>query len=95
MSTNYVIYHIETTQILHRDTWRPGYATEYAAKAALTRAVKKGLDRSQYAICEASKFYGTIEKKVTRTNLMSGQPYEVGVNEPWTTQPCSETYWSS
>lgn len=99
----FVVYHKETTKLLRvlvqRSGWQsPIYPSMGQAKAALTRAVNKGLvKREDYAIAEADAFYKTIEKKETRHGIAAceGKEYVVGVNEPWTTGPWSETYWST
>jgi hypothetical protein len=99
---SYVIYHKETTKIVSKKgQYSPytGYATEAAAKAAMTRMSNQ--DRSfnpkLHAIAEVSYFKDNIEKKETRHGIAGsdGKEFEVGVNTPWTSGPWSETYWSA
>ena len=95
----YVIYHKATTRflrILKNRHWEDAkFATEGAAKAALTRLEKKGaVERSSVAIAEAGVFHATIEKTETVINLMSGKPVVQPVNTPLVCDPSSETYWS-
>ena len=51
--------------------------------------------REDFAIAEINDFRQNIEKKETRTNIISGKEFEVSVNTPYTQTPESETYWSS
>ena len=88
----YVIYNVNTTRFLNRNT----YATESAAKAGLTRALKADntMIRSDYGIAASVDFHNDIEKKVTRTNMMSGIAYQERINTPLHCSPASESYWS-
>ena len=90
----YVIYNKETTRIF--GTYRrTDYATERAAKAGLTKAVKAGkIKREDYDIAEYGYFKANIEKKVTKRNLMSGKPFEISVNAEPCIDPSTERYWS-
>jgi hypothetical protein len=95
----YVVYHKATTRflrILRNGYWEDAkFATEGAAKAALTRLEKKGaIERESLAIAESSVFHTTIEKTETVYNLMSGKPVIQSVNTPLCCDPSSETYWS-
>lgn len=95
----YVIYHKETTIIprtMRAWPFRKDFATERAAKSGLTRAVNDGRleNRDDYAIARKDVFVETIEKKVTKKNLMSGKPFEISVNAPASCDPSTETYWS-
>lgn len=92
---SFVIYNIETTCILRKNWYDEPYATERAAKAGLTRSVKAGKAvREQYAIADTKTFHETIEKKVTRVNLLSGKEFEIPINTPMCCDPSTETYWS-
>ena len=99
---SYVVYHKESTRYLRVAARSWGcyverYASEAAAKAALTRAVKKGLvkNRDEYDIAEEGYFHKNIEKWVEKHNLLSGKPFKEPVNTPYYCSPSSETYWSS
>lgn len=86
----YVVYNTESTRLL--DTRK--YATERAAKAALTRAVKAGkVVREDMSVASVAEF-DKIEKMVERTNLLSGEKYMERVNTPSYCSPSSESYWS-
>ena len=89
---SYVIYNKTTTRKLNSKY----FATEAAAKAALTRAAKKDntLIKADYAISETENFYDNIELMVERTNMMAGQKYMERANTPISCSPASETYWS-
>ena len=96
---SFVVYHKETTIIprLGRPFYTyEYYATESAAKGALTRGLKKGLieNRDDYAVSDLTNFFDNIEKKVVRKNLMSGKEFTIGVNTPCHLDPSTETYWS-
>jgi uncharacterized protein (UPF0261 family) len=106
----FVIYHKHSTQIVGKDLkpdHRARYKSMAAAKAAITRAAKKmgvytgGLmliDPSHplyvYGVARAEGFFANIEKKVRKTNLMTGEEYVESVNTPVYMSPSSETYWS-
>lgn len=88
---SYVIYNIESTVLVTRDT----YKTVAAAKAFITRGERKGtVVRADVAIAETGDFYANIEKSVERVNMMSGKTYREGVNTPSYCSPSSEAYWS-
>jgi len=101
---SFVIYNIDTTYILKSPAKSVGcyveyYKTEAAAKAAMTRIVKKGKIsekemNEKYRIADVATFRTYIEKKETRINLMSGKPFEQSVNTPGCCDPSTETYWS-
>lgn len=96
----YVVYNIESTKLLRTPSggvgcYKTHYASEAAAKSALTRAVKKGkVVASEYAVAEFNTFQNTIEKTETVRNLMTGQPVVQSVNTPRCCDPSSELYWS-
>jgi hypothetical protein len=88
---SYVIYNIESTVLVTRDT----YKTVAAAKAFITREERKGkLIRGDVAIADAAEFHANIEKSVERVNMMSGKTYRESVNTPNYCSPSSEAYWS-
>lgn len=97
----YVIYNKTTARTVGKVG---GYKTSAAAKRALTlmeRARRAGGDRDpanhckvRFAIADVAYFYGHIEKRVKRTNLMTGAEYEESINTPLACSPASETYWS-
>ena len=92
VNMSHVVYNTKSTILLTDNH----YATESAAKAGLTRYLKKHpeLNREDYSISDGKTFYATIEKQVEKINLMSGKPYMERVNTPLCTSPASETYWS-
>jgi len=89
----HVAYEVETTLLVSTKS----YATHSAAKAALTRYIKKNnIDGTNgYAIAEASEFYSKIEKKVERVNAMSGKTFFEAANTSYYSSPSSESYWSA
>ena len=103
---SYVIYHLHDTLYL-RAHMKKGYykfpetfKAERAAKAALTRAVKKNpeLKREDFGIAEAKHFHAEIERTKTVYNRISGgehpHPMRIPVNTPLCCDPSSETYHS-
>jgi hypothetical protein len=98
---SYVIYHKNSTRI-HKDKV---YKTMAAAQATLTKmnnAYRKDIANPiedaplfQYGVAEYTLFKQMIEKRVLRTNLMTGKEYYEDANTPWACSPASETYWSS
>lgn len=97
---SFVIYHKETTRIYtytRHNPWRrvESYATMAAAKAAFTRLTKKGeVNAQEWTIADRVMFHELIEKRVTKTNLMSGEEFQERVNTPHYCSPSSESYWS-
>jgi hypothetical protein len=91
--TMFVVYHKETTKIVgsrvHK-TWK----SLGAAKAHLNRMGKMGYNVNEYDIASHSFFSDSIEKTVTRRNLMTGKDFTESVNTPYYCSPSSESYWS-
>ena len=91
----YVVYNKETTKTIRAKAYgKEYYATEAAAKAFLTRMVKMGYRKEDFAVAELGDFRDNIEKYETVTNLMSGKPVRQSVNTPLSCDVSSETYWS-
>ena len=112
---SYVVYNKQTTRLLGHSWDKQYFATERAAKSALTRAVNKSiaaverkarstvrpvfggnpvlLDRNDWAIAPAGTFHCSIEKTVTKRNLLSGTEFTQPVNTPLCCDPSSETYF--
>ena len=92
---SYVVYNKETTKTIRAKAYgKEYYATEAAAKAFLTRMVKMGYRKEDFAVAELSDFRTNIEKYETVTNLMSGKQVRQSVNTPLSCDVSSETYWS-
>lgn len=96
----YIIYNKETTRMVHNlpgsryQMFEKGFSTERAAKSFLTRMVNKGADRNLFAIADKATFHATIEKQVTKRNIMSGKDFTQPINTPACCDPSTETYWS-
>jgi hypothetical protein len=91
----YIVYNKETTKTIRAKAYgKEYYATEAAAKAFLTRMVKMGYRKEDFAVAELGDFRTNIEKYETVTNLMSGKPVRQSVNTPLSCDVSSETYWS-
>jgi hypothetical protein len=90
---SYVIYNIHSTYIEGNEH---GYATERAAKAALTRLINDGklFGKADFAVAERGKFFNEIEEQVVKINLMSRKEFTIGINAPACVDPSTETYWS-
>jgi hypothetical protein len=93
---SYVVYRISDTLVMHpkNDRYKTSWKSEGAAKAFLTRMVKMGYNRDEYAIAETNTYLTFIEKQVERTNLMTGKKYMESVNTRGYMSPSSEAYWS-
>ncbi|CAB4133550.1 hypothetical protein UFOVP257_272 [uncultured Caudovirales phage] len=96
MAQLYVIYDKQTTRIIKERSYsKAHYASEAAAKAAVTRFDKKGIcNKVDVAIASANDFYTNIEKTEVVTNLLSGKQVRQSVNTPACCDVSSETYWS-
>lgn len=91
----YVVYNKETTKTIRAKAYgKEYYVTEAAAKAFLTRMVKMGYRKEDFAVAEIGDFRANIEKYENVTNLMSGKPVRQSVNTPLSCDVSSETYWS-
>jgi hypothetical protein len=91
----YVVYNKETTKTIRAKAYsKEYYATEAAAKAFLTRMVKMGYRKEDFAVAEIGDFRTNIEKYENVTNLMSGKQVRQSVNTPLSCDVSSETYWS-
>jgi hypothetical protein len=91
----YVVYNKETTKTIRAKAYgKEYYATEAAAKAFLTRMVKMGYRKEDFAVAEIGDFRANIEKYENVTNLMSGKQVRQSVNTPLSCDVSSETYWS-
>ena len=59
----YVVYNKETTKTIRAKAYgKEYYATEAAAKAFLTRMVKMGYRKEDFAVAEIGDFRANIEK---------------------------------
>jgi hypothetical protein len=91
----YIVYNKETTKTIRAKAYgKEYYATEAAAKAFLTRMVKMGYRKEDFAVAEIGNFRANIEKYENVTNLMSGKQVRQSVNTPLSCDVSSETYWS-
>ena len=91
----YIVYNKETTKTIRAKAYgKEYYATEAAAKAFLTRMVKMGYRKEDFAVAEIGDFRANIEKYENVTNLMSGKQVRQSVNTPLSCDVSSETYWS-
>ena len=96
MAQSFVIYNKATTEIITERAYsKKYYASEAAAKAALTRFAKKGICvKDEVAVAELNDFYNNIEKYEMVTNLMSGKQVRQSVNTPRCCDVSSELYWA-
>lgn len=96
---SFVAYHKETTRYLcnHKGvkTDKTSFATEAAAKAAITREANSGaIVASDFLVADKVVFHNSIEKSVTVQNLMTKADVVQATNTPLVCDPSSETYWS-
>jgi len=95
----FVVYHKDSTKYLARLTRackKESFATDAAAKAALTRACNKDTElvKEDFLITTHAAFRD-IEKKELVHNIRFGGMQLESVNTPWSCSVQSETYWSS
>lgn len=95
----FVAYHKDTTRYLcnHKETKtdKTSFASEAAAKAAITREANRGaINADDFLVADKETFHKSIEKDVVVTNLMTKQPTTIKANTPWCCNPASETYHS-
>lgn len=92
----YVVYRTSNSQRCNEKSWgRDYWITESAAKAAMTRMIKKGrYPGEELRVQELGAYRMLIEETVERLNLMTGQTYRESVNTPNHCSPASEAYWS-
>ena len=93
---SYVAYHKDTTRYLKNHpkvrTDLTRFATQAAAKAAITREAKRGrIVATDFLVCSSDEFVA-IEKQEEKRNLLTGSPFTQGVNTPIGCDPSSETY---
>jgi hypothetical protein len=83
------------TQVRHAPRNHGVYATEAAAKAALTRYKKTGvMDQNvNWQVMSYTDYVNQVPM-ITVTNLMSGKPVQIRADTPLCCDPSSETYWS-
>lgn len=87
---SYVIVDGSTrTKITYRPTGRVSYATEAAARAAVTRMRMPGLE-----VMDEDSYRAQVPMRKVRS-LMSGKEIEIAADTPLCCDPSSETYWSS
>ena len=93
------VYDKETTVI------QKTVKTHSAAKAWVTRKQKEYLKRNDlyvsndgplfdWGLADAAYFHDFIEKRVRKTNLMTGEEFTQPVNTPRSCDPSTELYWS-
>ena len=79
--------------------------THSAAKAWVTRKQKEFLKQNglyvsndgplfDWGLADAAYFHDFIEKRVKKTNLISGAEFTQPVNTPRSCDPSTELYWS-
>lgn len=95
---SYIAYHKETTRYLKNHpkvkTDKTHFATEAAAKAAITREAKRGRIKAEDFTTASVEEFAKLEKTETVKSLMGGKEVEQSVNTPLCCDPSSETYWS-
>lgn len=93
---SYIAYHKETTRYLRNHpkvkTDKTHFATEAAAKAAITREAKRGRIKAEDFATASADDFAKLEKTETKTNLLSGKEFQQSVNTPLCCDPSSETY---
>lgn len=98
---SYVVFDNHTGELFKKRTgYFDTYATERAAKAAVTRLVNKG-EVADISWATLEHYLEMLDLKqfpgqfVERTNYMTGEKYMEDVSTPYACSPSSESYWSS
>jgi hypothetical protein len=93
----YVVYRTSDSKIVNEKAYgKEVWATEGAAKAAMTRIIKKNrYPGAELRVQELGAYRMLIEEKVERVNMMSGEKYMESINTPNYCSPSSEAYWSA
>lgn len=96
---SYVAYHKDTTVFLTNHpkvrTDKTSFATESAAKAAITREANRGaVNADDFLVADKMEFYNSIEKDKEVVNRVSGVTVKIKANTPWCCNPASEQYHS-
>lgn len=86
----YVIFDAKTTRLFYKKNGDECFKSPEAAERYVTRH----LDHEKYGVADYVTYRDSIERKVERTNLMSGQKYMESINTPNYMSPASEAYWS-
>ena len=86
----YVVYEKKTTRIARKADGGEFFASESSAKRHVTRF----LNWDDYAVAEYADFLDSIEVRVERVNILTGQKYMERLNTPNYMSPASEAYWS-
>jgi len=101
--STYIMGKMDTRTGMVRPSHRQWYKTMGAARGALTKMSKRyradmlesvNDPQFRYGIAECEYFHKTIEKKVTKKNMMNGAEFTETVNTPGYLSPSSESYWS-
>lgn len=93
----YVVYRTSDSKICNEKAYgKEVWATEAAAKAAMTRILRKErYPGAELRVQELQAYRMLIEETVERVNMMTGQTYRESVNTPSYCSPSSEAYWSA
>lgn len=92
----YVVYRTSDSRTCNEKTYgKDTWATEAAAKAAMTRIIKKNRYPGEtLAVQSVDAYRMFVEQTVEKVNMMSGKTYRESVNTPNYCSPSSEAYWS-
>lgn len=96
---SYVIYNVAANDAIFSPT---GYASEYATERAAKSAVTRFMKNPRFAnvkldlhVMEYSLYHLTMDKLVERINALTGEKFLEPLNTPFHCSPSSESYWSS
>lgn len=103
----FVIYHTTSTmQVGPTERGAPHslYAKDYKTRGAALRTATKWnqawleggrfMGPGPYGVAHVDHYRANVVRKVTRTNLLSGQTFTEDSNTPGYCSPSSESYWS-
>lgn len=95
----FVIYHKDSTQLISKHYGASGIINHsdvklFESKKSAEKYIAENLNPEDYKIADQVEFKFYIEKKITRTNAMTGEKFEEPINTPLCLSPSSESYWS-
>lgn len=93
---SFVVFNFESSKLYHKPSKFSYmvYATEGAAKAAITR-LKKSDPNNDYDWSSTEDYFAKIEKTRLVKNVMTGKMVEESINTPFSCSVSSENYWCS
>jgi hypothetical protein len=81
-------------KVRHPRTRKETYASERAARAAVTRISKIQDTLGSFVVMEVDAYRAQVPMREV-TNLLTGETVQERADTPWSCSVASESYWSS